>query len=160
MLASSLLLYLFTYYQENSPCETSNLVLLLSLFSSLLLYHQLRNTLLHNKAVSPIDTSAFLPVHSHSLWRNPHCSSFLYGLSKNKYRCIALSSCHPLARLHRTIFKLPQPAGDLADCKWGSSKALSSSSLLVYSCSSPANTGGHHLRLCSHYCLQVSFVPI
>lgn len=158
-----LLVFCFTYLPITKRILLMKLLILSCFYPCFPVYFSTTscgNTLLHNKVVSSIDTSAFLPVHSHYLWRNPHCSSFLYGLSKNEYRCIALSSCHPLAHLHRTIFKLPQSAADLADCKWGSSKALASSSLLVYSCSSPANTGGHHLRLCSHCCLQVSFVPI
>lgn len=64
----------------------------------------------------------------------------------------ALSSHNALACLHRPIFKLPQ-----SFCSW----ALPSSSLLVCSFLSPANTGGQHiLLLCSHHCLWVSFMPI
>lgn len=39
-----------------------------------------------NKVVSSINTSAFLPVYSHYLWQNPHCSCFLYRFSKNEYQ--------------------------------------------------------------------------
>lgn len=65
--ASSLLLHLFTYYQENYPYKSSNFVFFrfhldripIFQFTSLALAREV-NTLLHNKAVSSVNTPCIL----------------------------------------------------------------------------------------------------
>lgn len=105
------------------------------------------NTLLHNKVVSPINTSAFnmfIFTVSHEI-----ITAVLFSTDSVKMgiSSTALSSHNTLACLHMPAFKLPQ-----SSCSW----ALPSSSLLVYSSSSPANAGGQHLLLlCSHCCLSL-----
>lgn len=113
MLASSLLLYLFTYYENNYPYKTSNLtffqtsILLVSLFSSLLLYPQLWK---HPPPIKCAHLSILL--HFYLFIRTASdeilaAALFFTDSERMNIGHIALSSRNSHARLHRTILNSP-----------------------------------------------------